>query len=256
MNLIKAVYKKLLTGKKYFYKYRCSVCMSRVSAFRPLSKEYKLNAEKYGYKYFGQNEHLNIEKYSCPICNSSDRDRLYASFFIQFELGKEKNKKLLHVAPAWQLNNRFLVKHFDVTTTDLNMDNVDYKLNIEDMKIFNDNTFDYFICSHVLEHVNHPDKALKELYRILRPGGKGIIMAPIIPELEKTLEDPNHKTEAERIKNYGQSDHFRLFAKNDFTNRITNANFKLKTFGVNDFKLNVFKVQGIKNSSILYIGEK
>ena len=40
---------------------------------------------------------------------------------------------------------------------------------------FNNNTFDLVICTEVLEHVVHPDKVLKEIKRILRRNGIGII---------------------------------------------------------------------------------
>ena len=35
-----------------------------------------------------------------------------------------------------------------------------------------DNTYDIVICNEVLEHINEPSDALKEIYRIIKPGGK------------------------------------------------------------------------------------
>lgn len=43
---------------------------------------------------------------------------------------------------------------------------------------FQDNSLDYIITSDVLEHVPHPEEALKETYRILKPGGCHIFTAP------------------------------------------------------------------------------
>jgi SAM-dependent methyltransferase len=43
---------------------------------------------------------------------------------------------------------------------------------------FEDNTFDLFITQDVLEHVFHPEKALKEIMRVLKPGGAHVFTAP------------------------------------------------------------------------------
>lgn len=243
---------KIYEGDTYY----CSVCKNNLNTFLPLPDFYKINADTHGYQYYGKNEHINVETYSCPMCGSADRDRLYASFFNKFVMPTNSKKSVLHVAPAWSLNDLYLKKHFNVTTTDLMMEGVDYKLDIEDMGAFKDDSFDYFICSHVLEHVANPEKALQELYRILKPKGWGIIMAPIMPSLLETLEDENHTSEADRIKHYGQADHLRLFSKKDFTSRIENTGFKLKQYGIDDFGEEIFRKLGLKSTSILYIGRK
>jgi hypothetical protein len=254
---IKAIIKSASIYEFLFLDYYCPICERKIKRFVPLPNSFKENALKYEYKYFGQNEHLNIEQYSCPNCNSSDRDRLYATYIKMFvPTSPTMKKSLLHVAPSWKLNDLFLKKYFEITTTDLMMEGVDYLMNVENMYHFNDNSFDCFICSHVLEHVNYPDQALKELYRILKPGGFGIIMAPIIPGLDQTLENPEHLTKAERMKHYGQEDHLRLFSRQDFIKRIELANFKLRQFGISDFGENSFKKLCLKKSSILYIGVK
>ena len=41
-----------------------------------------------------------------------------------------------------------------------------------------DNSFDFILCSEVLEHLESPVKAIHELYRIVKPGGELLITAP------------------------------------------------------------------------------
>lgn len=43
---------------------------------------------------------------------------------------------------------------------------------------FHDNSLDYILTSDVMEHVPYPELALKETYRILKPGGYHIFTAP------------------------------------------------------------------------------
>jgi len=41
-----------------------------------------------------------------------------------------------------------------------------------------DASFDACLCTEVLEHLPHPIEALRELARLLRPGGRLILTAP------------------------------------------------------------------------------
>lgn len=38
--------------------------------------------------------------------------------------------------------------------------------------------FDTIVCQQVLEHVRHPRRALREIYRTIKPGGKVVLSAP------------------------------------------------------------------------------
>jgi len=43
---------------------------------------------------------------------------------------------------------------------------------------FKNETFDCVLCSHLIEHLNKPELAMKEIRRVLRTGGKLIIILP------------------------------------------------------------------------------
>ena len=49
---------------------------------------------------------------------------------------------------------------------------------------FPDNTFDLFVTQDVFEHIPEPEKALKEIYRCLKPGGRHIFTVPTYPFLK------------------------------------------------------------------------
>lgn len=73
-------------------------------------------------------------------------------------------------------------EHFkNVTTLDIQPP-ADVIGSIMDMP-FKDATFDCIICLETLEHVEDPLKAMSEIYRVLKPGGKFIGSAPFAYEL-------------------------------------------------------------------------
>lgn len=273
-------------NQKYLFKKICPVCMSVIKNFVPISKFYTDNLDKYGFRYtFNDFETLNANAYSCPKCNSSDRDRLYAVYikskfsnheYIEklnnFDLSKTnfiskiikrifplrykyKSIKLVDFAPSNPLSNYIKdLNIFDYKTADLYMKNVDNIINIEDMK-YESNSFDYFICSHVLEHVDD-QKALNELYRILKTGGWGILMTPICLAIDKTLENIDDGSEEQRWSFYGQNDHLRLYSKSGFLSKVKNVGFIIEELNINYFGKNTFNMFGINNKSVLYIVHK
>jgi len=58
-----------------------------------------------------------------------------------------------------------------------------------------DNYFDAIFCKSVVEHFYYPEKIFQEAYRILKPGGKFIVMTPDWEAVYKTFyEDYTHRT--------------------------------------------------------------
>jgi len=57
--------------------------------------------------------------------------------------------------------------------------NPDVVGDIHDMP-FDDNSIDAIICLAVLEHVENPIQAYKEMYRVLKPGGYALIYVPFL----------------------------------------------------------------------------
>ena len=55
---------------------------------------------------------------------------------------------------------------------------------------FKDNSFSLIEADHVLEHLENPIRVMKELHRILEPGGKLIIR---VPHFSRGFTNPDHK---------------------------------------------------------------
>ena len=135
------------------------------------------------------------------------------------------------------------------------MEGVDYKIDLMNLP-FSDDTFDFFICSHVLEHVIDDNLAIRELYRVMKRDGLGILMAPIITDLPKTIEDPSITDEGERWRLFGQNDHVRLYSRHDYVARIVKAGFFLRQHDLSYFGRLLFQQLGLKPTSVLYIVTK
>ncbi len=237
-------------------KRRCPVCRRRAASFNPLPSDYHDQAIKHGYRFFGEGETINVDEYSCPHCGASDRERLYALFLDEIVNDPDfiHGASLLHFAPEVALS-RFIrsLDKFEYRTADIAMDGVNDKVDITSMSLYDDATFDAFICSHVLEHVQDDHAAMCELRRILKPGGWGILMVPLMTQFDESIEDPCATTDADRWRLFGQGDHVRLYAKQDFLRRIARSGFSVRRYGVDYFGSDTFSQCGITPSSTLYV---
>jgi SAM-dependent methyltransferase len=237
----------------------CSVCQEPNRGFDALPDFYRLHAENHGYRHFGKGEMTALETYSCSSCGASDRERLYAWWLSQMIHGKSNHHKLkaIHFAPEGGLSNFIKSQNLfsDYQTADFLMEEVDHKVDLLGLP-FSDNTYDFFVCSHVLEHVTDDRKAIAELYRVTKKGGTGILMAPIITDLPTTIEDPSITDEGERWRLFGQNDHVRLYARKEYVERILESGFKLDLYDISYFGSGLFKKLGLKPCSVLYVVNK
>jgi ubiquinone/menaquinone biosynthesis C-methylase UbiE len=100
------------------------------------------------------------------------------------------------------------------------------KADICDLPI-KDNTYDFILCNHVLEHILDDNKAISELHRVLKKDGVGIFQVPIDMKKEFTFQDDSITDKKERNKIFGQYDHVRVYGKDYFT-KLKNAGFKVE----------------------------
>lgn len=235
--------------------HECNICASKVR-LASISNELGGILASYGFGHaIDHFETLNHEQYLCPVCDSTDRDRLYALYIDRY-LGSDFLRKVLDFAPSRALTI-FLEARVDLVhrTADLMMDGVDDMVDITNMPIYSDGLFDFVICSHVLEHVSDDRRALSELNRVLKPGGAGIVMVPICPE-GSFDEDPTISDECERWRRFAQGDHVRLYDRSTFCSRIRQSGFDIEALDVEAFGEQRFRLHGIAQSSVLYIVKK
>ena len=138
-----------------------------------------------------------------------------------------KPLKLLHFAPEQAFYKRFKkLENIEYTTTDLNSPLADVKADICDLP-FADNSFDVILCNHVLEHIPNDTKAMQELYRVMKPGGWGIVQIPQDLKRENTFEDDTITDKKERAKIFGQYDHVRIYGR-DYFDKLRSVGFTVE----------------------------
>ncbi|WP_172443359.1 class I SAM-dependent methyltransferase [Nonlabens agnitus] len=135
--------------------------------------------------------------------------------------------KLLHFAPEQCFYHRFRESELiQYTTTDLNSPLADVQADICNLP-FEDNAFDMILCNHVLEHIPYDATAMKELYRVLKSGGKAIFQVPLENDRAKTFEDDSITDRAERARIFGQYDHVRIYGM-DYFDRLREIGFNVE----------------------------
>ncbi len=167
----------------------------------------------------------------CPKCQSFHRHRLLTTY-----LGRntelfvtEKELRILHIAPEKYISDK-IEKNKNLIYTKGDKFAAGYEksykntMNLDISNLtFDNETFHLVICNHVLEHIVDDQKAMRELYRVLKKDGWAVLMVPF-SDWENTYEDFTITTDEGREKAFGQKDHVRMYGK-DFVNRLQSSGF-------------------------------
>lgn len=160
----------------------------------------------------------DIDHYECPRCGSNDRER-HLWLFMQAAgiVDLLPRMRIVHFAPERRISRRIVeARPAQYIRCDLHAVGPDIRtVDIQDMP-FEDESVDLLVANHVLEHVDDDRMAVREIHRVLAPGGAAILQTPYSPVLEATWEDGGIRSPAARLQAYGQEDHVRLFGRDVF----------------------------------------
>ncbi|MHA1677506.1 MAG: class I SAM-dependent methyltransferase [Promethearchaeota archaeon] len=199
------------------------------------------------YDLLHQNEWKNISDYG-PSCRS--RYRILLKLFKKFNFSK---KKILEVgASAGNLSIYFIrkLKIGKFYSTDFSKESVKlmkkkglnnifvadlYKLNN-----FKEKDYSTIICSEVLEHIKHDEKAINTIYQLLKKGGKALISVPYLMKYWTKHDD--------------FSGHFRRYEQFELERKLKNIGFKIEksiVWGALFYNLYYILLGSMKPSSVM-----
>jgi len=151
----------------------------------------------------------------CPHCNALERHRLQMAVMSRV-LRDFDGQLMLHVAPEPFMAAFFRARFPLYETADLEMRGVTHRVDLQSMPQIPDGQYDLVFASHVLEHIPDDLAAIREIHRILAPGGMAVLPVPIV--CEKTVEYPApNPTEAGHVRAPGL-DYYRKYE--DFFARV------------------------------------
>lgn len=210
-----------LKGENVF----CPCCRKKFLTFVPAGLQKRSNAR-------------------CVNCNALERHRTIWMYLEEKTNFFTAPLKVMNVAPESFFYQKFSSQpNLDYYAVDKYPEKYGYgprtiRMDITEME-FADNSFDVVICNHVLEHVQDDMKAMREIYRVLKPGGWAILNSPVDKKRQSTYEDASITDPILRLQHFGQQDHVRVYGT-DYINRLLTAGFEVKvidyaeTFSHND----------------------
>jgi SAM-dependent methyltransferase len=160
--------------------------------------------------------------------------------------------KILDFSPSRSIYR--ILKHYsslEYVSTDYSGEfPADYHFDITDMQV-EENSFNVIICYHILEHIENDQKAMRELYRILKKGGSCIIQTPF--KEGEIYEDLSVTKPEDRLLHFGQKDHIRIYSLAGLKQRLINTGFKAEVLEFMEQENNKF---GFKTKEFVLLLKK
>ena len=133
----------------------------------------------------------------------------------------------MHVAPEAQLRDRLCaVPGMDYAGVDLESPLADEHFDLTAIP-YPDASVDAVLCNHVLEHILDDRRAMREMVRVLRPGGWAVLQVPIKQRNPETDEGGPDLSPSERERRFWQDDHVRLYGA-DYPERLREEGFEVE----------------------------
>lgn len=164
----------------------------------------------------------------CPNCFSLERHRLLWLFLRDRTKLLNEPTRFLHFAPEIWLSRTLAARsNIRYVSVDKYAGGVMAKADMTTLP-FPDASFDGMLEVHVLQNIEDEAAAIRELRRVLRPGGWAVIHENLDLKRTTTLEDPSIWSKPqERERVFGFHEYARRYGR-DFPTRITPFGFESK----------------------------
>ncbi|MGB3166554.1 MAG: class I SAM-dependent methyltransferase [Alteraurantiacibacter sp.] len=221
-------YQLIAAGRRiaHFGPHRCPVCEGRYR---------HLHDSGYGHEVL---ERLDVvggkcrPADKCPLCHATARERLVKAWLTRADFAE--TPRIAHFAPEKGLTKVLQGLSASYRAFDAAPSRYRHLARVEraDLMALDlpADSIDLLVCNHVIEHVPDADRAMRELARVLAPGGVAVLQVPIALGLDATVELGTDSTPEERVAQLGQDDHLRLFTQRDYVQRLQRAGFAVEQF--------------------------
>ena len=185
----------------------------------------------------------------CPKCGSGGRERRLWTL-LQDYIGQ--NTTQLDFSPARSLFRRLKkINNHTYVASDLSGDFLaDEAFDITRIDAPNE-AFDLITCYHILEHVPEDERAMTELYRVLKKEGVCFVQTPF--KNGAIYENPDINTPQERLEHFGQEDHVRIYSVQGLKERLSKVGFRIEQLSFDEKESNRF---GFKTQETVLVCRK
>jgi SAM-dependent methyltransferase len=172
---------------------------------------------------FGYTAAISIDYFAannlCLNCGSNKKTRVTLQVLADNIGMDEENLIVVDIGPA-SSTRRYFRRYPSLQYRTLDkFKNADINSDVAHIALADDSV-DVIICCHILEHVEDYDKAIRELFRVLKPGRRGIILVPQVTGLEMS-----RRALDTTFQGYG---HIWEFG-DDFSDKLSQAGFQVST---------------------------
>jgi SAM-dependent methyltransferase len=188
----------------------------------------------------------------CPSCGVMERHRLLWLFLERKGLLRGRILDVAHMeAIKKRMHKQSGMKYYTLDRSAGR--NPDITADLTNMPQVESDSFDGIICYHVLEHILDDRAAMREMFRVLKPGGWAILQSPVEMGRKKTFEDPSVRSKRARRMAFGDPDHVRIYGR-DYKDRLERAGFRVK---LDKFALTIYaKKYAIDPDEIIWFCKK
>lgn len=202
-------------------------------------------------------ETLNPDDYLCPECKSVDKDRLMISALEQMELNKKGSDYHILQLTTSTVLDQWISKHSSCVSCETykrNAERNDSHIDLKDINLKADKSYDLILCSDVLEYVQDDAMILQELKRILKDDGCILLLVPVDLGFSN-VDEAWGLSDEENYHRFGQENLVRRYSREGLLERLSKQ-FEVNPLGKEYFGENCFWNAGLSDSSTLYVLSK
>jgi SAM-dependent methyltransferase len=163
---------------------------------------------------------------SCPRCHCIARYRSLAVILDRETGFFSPDKAVIEVAPVRSFQAYCLWRKQSRNYVSFDLENFGMEKGDMTAMRYPSQSCDYFLCFHVLEHIPDEAAAIREIFRVLRPGGQAILQVPVDYSLDETVEYGK--------PNPFETDHVRRYSASGFSKSLTTQGFHVRIVTIAD----------------------